>query len=185
MATFSGPRKKLSIGSLDESTLQVEAQYNPKELQIEKPVQWAKHDVLAHGRAADARRDAIASRGRMHLEFTGAEARTMAVELMFDGYETQQSVMPQIADLERMASVRDGTSGDEDFRRPHRCVVSWGDRGIPPFRCVIDGVSTKFLVFDSDGVPLRATCTIKLREADAVGTSADERDRYAGRRLKR
>jgi hypothetical protein len=185
MNQFTGARKKLTIGSIDDNDLQVTAQYNPKELQIDKPVPWAKHDVLGNRTARAAKADAIASRGHMHLEFAGSESRTMSVDLMFDGFETNESIMPQLEIIEQMASVQDATSSDEDLRRPHRCVVSWGDRGMRPFRCVIEGVSTKFLVFDTNGVPLRAVCTVKLKEADIVQTSAAEKDQYSGQKARR
>ena len=54
------------------------------------------------------------------------------------------------------------------MRRPHHCVVSWGDRGLPKFQCVIESLSTKYTMFSSDGKPLRATCTVKLKEATSV-----------------
>ena len=41
----------------------------------------------------------------------------------------------------------------------------WGDRGIRPFRCVIEGLTVKYTMFDRLGMPLRASCTVKLREA--------------------
>ena len=36
------------------------------------------------------------------------------------------------------------------------------------FRCVIESLSTKYTMFSDQGVPLRATCTVKLKEADTV-----------------
>jgi hypothetical protein len=47
-------------------------------------------------------------------------------------------------------------------------VVAWGDRGLPKFQCVIESLSTKYSMFSSDGQPLRATCTVKLKEATSV-----------------
>jgi hypothetical protein len=54
------------------------------------------------------------------------------------------------------------------MRRPHQCVVAWGGRGLPSFQCVFEALSTKYTMFSSDGEPLRATCTVKLKEAHAV-----------------
>ena len=72
-----------------------------------------------------------------------------------------------VADLETLASVRVPGSKKEDERRPHRCVVAWGEV-LSEFRCVIESLSTKYTMFSPEGKPLRATCVVKLKEADVV-----------------
>src|SRR5262245_39432458 len=83
---------RLSIGSLDDTGLSVEAQYNPKELQLDRPVPWAKHNLSVEGSSVQARRQnqaaAEAGRGVLHLEFGGAESRTITIDLLFDDVET-------------------------------------------------------------------------------------------------
>jgi hypothetical protein len=37
-----------------------------------------------------------------------------------------------------------------------------------PLRCVIESVATKYTMFDRQGTPVRATCTVKLREAGVI-----------------
>jgi hypothetical protein len=167
---FAGANKKLQIKSLDGGPL-VEAQYNPKELQVDKTIPWSKKNQSNksndHG---------------IHLEFTGGEGRSMSVELLFDGYEEnnaingpgshplKKAVKDSIADLETLASVIDPASHDENKRRPHLCMVLWGT-GMPKFTCVIESLSTKYTMISSDGSPLRATCTVKLKEADVVSAA--------------
>jgi hypothetical protein len=163
MKKFAKATQKISIKSLDDQTLVV-AQYNPKELQIDKSVPWSKVNQANQSN----------ERG-IHLEFTGAEGRSMTIELLFDGYEdggkttnvTNESVSDLVGKLERLASVWKPESPKEDERRPHRCVAAWGT-ALNDFRCVIESLSTKYTMFSSDGVPLRATCTVKLKEADVV-----------------
>ena len=71
--------------------------------------------------------------GGIHLEFTGAEGRSMIVELLFDGYETRRAQAagrmsrPRSASSSTLASVWKPGSTKEDERRPHRCVVTWGE----------------------------------------------------------
>ena len=159
--SFEAATAKLTILSLDTND-EVSAQYNPKELQIDKSIPWSKVN-----QANKSNDQGIA------LEFTGAEGRTMSVELLFDGFEQggktpKGTVKELIGKLETMASVWKPTSKNENERRPHRCSVSWGAGGMPKFRCVIESISTKYTMFSSDGVPLRATCTVKLKEADVV-----------------
>jgi hypothetical protein len=161
---FSPAFAKLTIGSLDEAKLAVEAHYNPHELAIEKQLTWADRP-----------------RGE-HVELTGAPKRGMTIELLFDGYEAHKTVAREIAVLETLSSIRDKVPPEEHKKRPHHCVVVWGDRGIPPFRCVIESLVVKYTMFDTYGAPLRATCTVKLKEAQfrddgAIAWHAAERTR--------
>lgn len=166
--SFEPAKAKLTIGSLDDSTT-VKAQYNPKELQVDQSVPWKKPDSAnktgQNEGGGGGGSDGIA------LEFTGAEGRTMSVELLFDGFEAdgrKVDVAAEVKKLETLAAVRKPESKDEKERRPHHCVISWGDRGLPKFKCVIESLSTKYTMFSSDGEPLRATCTVKLKEADKL-----------------
>lgn len=167
--SFEPAKAKLTIGSLDNGGLTVKAQYNPKELQVDQSVPWKKPDSA---NKTGSQGGAGAGDGGIAVEFTGAEGRTMSVELLFDGYEPDGGrsvdVAAQVAMLETMAAVIDPKSKDEKKRRPHHCVISWGDRGLPKFQCVIESLSTKYSMFSSEGQPLRATCTVKLKEATSV-----------------
>jgi uncharacterized protein (DUF736 family) len=161
--SFIPPGEKISIGSIDEPTPanSVSAQYNPKELQIDKSVPWQKHNK--------------ANANGLQLEFTGAEGRTMSVDLLFDGYEEKESVQGKVATLEKLATVRQPNSSQDEMRRPHHCVVTWGTvmgGGDNKFRCVIEQISTKYTMFSPEGVPLRATVTLKLKEAERVSMAA-------------
>lgn len=165
--SFEQAKAKLKIGSLDNSGLSVEAQYNPKELTVEQTVPWQKPQPANKANKTDG----DSEDGGLTLEFTGAQGRTMSVELLFDGFEPNGrhvDVAGRVKSLYEMAAVMKPNSKDEKERRPHHCVVSWGDRGMPKFQCVIEQVQTKYSMFSSDGVPLRATCTVKLKEADHV-----------------
>jgi hypothetical protein len=164
-APFAATSTKLTIFSHDEpdnKSLEVKAQYNPKELQVDRTIPWAKPQATNKtGNAGDA--------GAIRLEFTGAEGRSMSVELLFDGYETGGGdVATRIAALEKLASVRTADGSKSVERRPHHCCVLWGQNGLPKFNCVIESLSIKYQMFSDDGKPLRATATVKLKEADAV-----------------
>ena len=147
----------------------VSGDYNPKELQVDKSVPWSKHSY-SNKNGDTAQND----RGNLHLEFTGAEGRSMSIELMFDGYEQKTSVAGQVGKLELLTNVMHPNSDKEDERRPPLCLVAWGDKGLPTFKCVIESMSTKYTMFGSDGTPLRATVTLKLKEADTLSTKDAE-----------
>jgi len=163
-SAFANTGAKISIKSLDTGLL-VEAQYNPKELQIDKSVPWSKVNEANKSNAKGSSTQGI------HLEFTGAEGRSLSVEMLFDGVEAggtrSVDVSGKVKDLETLASVISPGSPEEDKRRPHRCVAVWGST-LDNFRCVIESLSTKYTMFDDKGTPLRATCTVKLKEADVV-----------------
>jgi hypothetical protein len=168
--SFTKATARLHIGPVNKGEGEdVSGDYNPKELQVDKTMPWSKHSY-SNKNGDTAKND----RGNLHLEFTGAEGRSMTIDLMFDGYEKNKSVAGEVAKLERLTNVIDPTSNDENKRRPPLCVVAWGDQGLPRFTCVIESLQTKYTMFSSEGAPLRATCTLKLKEADTLSTKDAE-----------
>lgn len=146
----------VSIASLDDTGLEVEAQYNPKEVGINKSVQWQKHK--------DSKAD------QPQLEFSGADGRSLDLELTFDGYETRTDVHETyVKHLLTMTLAQIDASdkkGKEDQKRPHMVVLHWGGaRKLPDFQGVIESLNTKYTMFLDDGTPVRATCQVKLKEA--------------------
>lgn len=175
--SFLAATEKLHIASADKDIkAECVAQYNPKDLTIDKKVPWSKHSYTNKTEAAKGR-------GHIAYEFTGAEGRTVTVELLFDAFgggANTVNVAAQIAQLELLAAVKDPSSADEDKRRPPLCLVVWG-KSLPSFTCVITQLTTKYMVFSKDGAPLRATCTVVLQEADALSTKdAEHQDPDAG-----
>ena len=136
---------KLSIIGLDLGGV-VKAQYNPKELGIDKSVPWQKSPT--------------SSGDQPELQFTSAEGRSMSCELFFDEYETGGNVHTMhVEQLLDFAKVMEPT-GPEEKRRPTRVKVIWGS-GLPAFEGVIESVSTKYTMF----LPCRCTCSVKFKEA--------------------
>lgn len=156
-------KSKVIIGSLEQTDLYVEAQFNPKELEIGQTVTWQKPPEANKSRAKNNKTSGV------NLEFQGAEGRTLTLDLLFDGYEEKNprsvKVSQQVEKLQAMASVRKKGSTKEEEKRPHRCIVVWGTV-LPKFMCVIESLSIKYLMFSPDGEPLRAQCTVKVKEAD-------------------
>ncbi|MEZ4358672.1 MAG: hypothetical protein R3B48_00715 [Kofleriaceae bacterium] len=145
----------VSIASLDDGTI-VKAQYNPKELQIDRSVPWTKH--------ANKNTD-----GGLQLEFSGADGRGVSLELFFDESESPSgSVLGSIELLEKLAKIRVPGSSKDEEKRPHHCILVFGAVYSKPFKCVIESLSTKFTMFSPAGLPIRATVNLKLKEADSV-----------------
>jgi Contractile injection system tube protein len=153
---------EVSIGSLDDPSITVFAQYRPKELGIDQTVPWTKH--------ISKNQD-----GNLQLEFSGAEGRTSTLELFFDASEVAgDSVNDAIETLATLANVREQKAHEDrkkdEMKRPHHCVLVFGNiYKNKPFHCVIESMSTKFTMFSPEGDPIRATVNLKLRENDFFG----------------
>jgi len=160
----------VTIISLDTED-QVTAQYNPKELAVDKAVAWQKKD------------DKTNTSDLPVLEFSGGQGRSMSVELLFDGFEEDTDVhSTYVATLLKLASIID-PKGDAQKKRPHLVKVIWGgatgekktkaSKGtLPEFSGVIESLNTKYTMFSGDGKPVRATCTVKLKEANQASFKA-------------
>jgi hypothetical protein len=128
----------------------VEAQFNPKEISIDKSVPWQKRKTNGPG----------------DLEFTVAEPKTLSCELMFDGFESAEPIQAEIEKLHVMSDV------DPGLKRPPKLKVVWGDEGapgmIPAFAAVIESLGVKYTMFDGNGKPLRATVSLRFKEARKI-----------------
>jgi hypothetical protein len=164
---------KVYIASHDEGGAhKVIAQYNPKELQVDRSVPWSEEPEANKENSNDASKN----KG-IHLQFTGAKGRSLTLELLFDGVD---NVKKNVGNLEKLASVRKPSEKKkEDLRRPHHCEVVWGAT-LESFLCVIESLSTKYTMFTHDGQPLRATCTVKLKEADSLSAKKEEGGKGGG-----
>jgi hypothetical protein len=146
IAAGAAAQEKVTIRSL-ESPEVFEAQFNPTEITIDKPVPWRKHKSSE----ADA----------PTLEFTAAEPRTLHAELLFDTFEAGTSVQTDLAPLEGLASV------DPTRKRPPLVLFQWGS-AFPAFSGVIESIGVKYTLFLPDGTPVRATAAITVKEAASV-----------------
>ena len=139
---------KCMIKNLDTGE-KVEAYFNPKELSIDKRVPWNKHKSTKADNPV--------------LEFTDAEPMELQIELLFDGYESRTSVYSEyISVLESFMKII-----DDKKKRPPMCIFLWG-KNFPSFMGVIESLSTKYSMFMPDGTPVRATCTVKMKQADKL-----------------
>jgi len=140
----------------------VEVQFNPKEISVDKNVAWQVQSVST----AD-------------LEFTSAEPKTLAFELLFDGFQSGTSVQGEIDKLYLFSSW------DPALKRPPRVKVSWGQEGapgmMPAVQSVIESLGIKYTMFDPTGLPLRATVQLHLREARRAAVAKAAVRRAVGR----
>ncbi|MBT8493899.1 MAG: hypothetical protein KJO07_12675 [Deltaproteobacteria bacterium] len=139
--------KRCSLSAVDGSTrASVTAFLNPKEFQVDKTVPWSKK--TNHHQDAPA------------LEFTHAEPKNLAVELLFDTYESGESLEAKyIAPIEAMSSI------DSALGRPPKVLFTWGTF---KFHGAIESVSVKYTMFKDNGTACRAVVNIKMKEAERL-----------------
>lgn len=108
------------------------------------------------------------------LQFVRGDTERMTLELFFDTTEdgtgaTATPVTTKVDPFYRLVKI------DGEMHAPPIVRVTWGDhfpgittdggeRPIPAFDCIVDSVNRQFTLFNSDGIPLRATVTLSLRE---------------------
>jgi len=145
------PLVKCHIKNLDEGDL-IEAMFNPKEIAWDKSVPWQQHKR--------------AKGDHPLMEFSSAKPATLAVELFFDTYETKANVHSAfVQKLQHLTMVK-ADSNDEN-KRPPLCLFVWGT-SFPSFKGVIESLSVKYTMFLPDGTPCRATCSVKMTQADSA-----------------
>jgi len=136
--------EKLFITALDGKMAgqPIQALFNPKEYTISKSVPWNPH--------ASAGLDAP------EMQFTTGQGETLNLELFFDTYEAGSDVRAYTDRLHMLAKI------DSTIHRPPLLFVSWAAL---KFQGVIESINHRFTMFKEDGTPVRATCTLTLREA--------------------
>jgi hypothetical protein len=160
-------------GRLDPSTKFL-ASYNPTEYTLSKTVQYAEHPIPGLDSPI--------------LQFVRGQAETTSLDLFFDSSDlgmgrTSTAVTETTDKFYRLARI----SGR--LHAPPICLFSWGETGFAGsslagdwasqarrhgMNCVIESLRQRFTLFSSEGVPLRATLTVGLKEYKSVQRQLDE-----------
>jgi nucleoid-associated protein YgaU len=134
-------------------------QFNPTEFTLTKGAQFAELPIPGLDTPL--------------VQFVNGAAETLTLELFFDSTEggTGAGAVPVTTTLEpfyRLVRI------DGELHAPPVCRISWGEHfpGVtggsqataPAFDCVVQTVARQFTLFSPDGVPLRATVTLTVRE---------------------
>jgi LysM repeat protein len=96
------------------------------------------------------------------LQFVNGNLRTLEMELLFDTY------LPRTTQSQQLRDVREETERiinlmriNGEFHAPPILEVTWASLF---FRCVLARVSQKFIMFVSDGRPVRARLSVTFNE---------------------
>ncbi len=136
-------------------------QFNPAEFTLSKGAKYAEV--------------AIPGLDSPLLQFVNGENEKLTLELFFDSTDEggtgadAVSVTNQLDAFYRLVKV------DGELHAPPIVRITWGEgfpgvttdrnqKPMPIFDAVVESVQRKFTLFNSDGLPLRATATVILRE---------------------
>lgn len=138
--------------------------YNPTEFTFNKSVQIA--EITIPGLDAPL------------LQFVRGQTETLTLDLFFDSTEkgAGQGATPVTLETDKFYQL---LRIDGELHAPAVLYFAWGDRGFPGssyeagyasqrrangFKCIVDSVRQRFTLFSPEGVPLRATLTVTLKE---------------------
>lgn len=162
---------KVSIRTLDlkggaNSQVQITTQYNPKELSFTKAVNWSDMGTVGTDYPS--------------ISFEKGNAIDLSVELFFDEYETGGDVRDQVRKIVQLCQINECGSGSDIAKRPPKVELLWGDGdalGIgKKFQGVMTSAQTKYTMFLSSGIPCRASVTVTIKQADAVGYKTESKE---------
>lgn len=151
----------------DNPLLVVPCLFNPKELSVEKSNQFA--EVAIPGLSSPV------------FQFVRGNARSVTMDLFFDTYEEGTDVRiftDRITgwDAGSMFSNLPGFAKglmdiDSEIHAPPICLFIWGAF---VFQCIIERVSKRFTMFLPEGIPVRATLSVTLKEYREVDIQVRE-----------
>ena len=134
-----------------ESGGQINCLFNPAEFSLSKANQWEA--------------DQIPGRNAPDLFFTGGQAGTMSLNLVFDTTADGTAVTAHTNKLLDAMKVDPNLPGHDPARnrgRPPWVKFHWGD--LHSFKAVIENLELTFTYFSSGGTPLRAKASISLKQ---------------------
>jgi uncharacterized membrane protein YgcG len=141
---------KAKLMAVNKEAPDIEVMFNPKELSFSRSVNWESKD----GNRGTSLLPKINFSGVQPYQFT-------LQQLLFDTYETKESVMTKYID-----NIKKGVETIQrgQDQRPPVYIFMWGENKY--FPCVIESLTYTLTMFLTDGTPVRALVDIQLREVD-------------------
>lgn len=120
---------------------------------------------LKFSRTADWKSQGAALRDVPELQFTGAQPRTLSIDLLFDTYDTDEpaGAKRKVTELtDEMLKLTTVESHGEKHRPPV-CRLRWGSAGVF-FQGVLERLDQDFILFMENGTPVRAKLSCSFKE---------------------
>lgn len=149
----AGTFSEATIKNLDTGET-IECMFRPKEYSFKKTNSW--ESGLVKGKNVPK------------VEFKGGQAMTLDMELFFDTYEAGEDVRTKYTDkIWKLMLINPNTKDKGHKGWPPQCEFRWGQTW--SFKAVITSLSQKFILFLSDGTPVRSTMTVSFQQAAEEG----------------
>ena len=124
-------------------------QFNPKEVTIAKSAKWE-------------RKPAKGSKSAPPPEFTGSDPCKLTVEMFFDATGSSDGSVMEVVEKLFACCVPTEQSAGQKKPTPPLVVLQWDK--ISTFPAVVTSVSAKYTLFRSNGMPIRAVCSVSMEE---------------------
>ncbi len=143
----------VGLGLWEEGYVELEFQFNPKELKITKQLNWK-------GGGDD---DTVPERNAPTLKFGGGKPAKFDLTLVFDTSQnvTYRDVRMYTNELLKLVMMY-GTV--EDRYAPPQVEFQWGALAL--FMAVVEKVEITYTLFDPDGTPVRAEAKVDFIQQD-------------------
>ena len=144
------PLTKLRITTDSQGSEPIIVLFNPSEYSIEDSSKWEEQERNTE---------------KPELQYTGGERRKLSMDLFFDSYEEGQDVRQFTRQIAHLLEV------DTTNNRPPVCTLEWGESSSQPpndadfpFVGVLESLKQQFVLFKSDGTPVRARLTVSFKQ---------------------
>lgn len=132
----------------------IQFQFNPKELQVVKKAKWESKPTKGNKKAPPP-------------EYVGPEAASMSIEMFLDAHDNLGKGGQERDILQEVQKLIDACTPTESSQssktpKPPGALFGWGEKVY--FKGYIESVTAKYTRFLPSGKPIRATCTIALKE---------------------
>ncbi|RPJ62334.1 MAG: LysM peptidoglycan-binding domain-containing protein [Acidobacteria bacterium] len=147
---MAGPLRKLQISTDAEGSTPITVLFNPSEYSVEDANKWEDQDRNTQ---------------RPELQYTGGDRKKLTMELFFDSYEAGEDVRVHTRKIASLLEV------DSNLNRPPVCTIEWGETSSQapndadfPFVGVLESLKQQFVLFKSDGTPVRAKLSVSFKQ---------------------
>jgi hypothetical protein len=148
MSSKSSPVSPATIRDI-ETKVEVTCSFRPKELTMSKQNSWSATPSKGHNVGK--------------LDFGGGGNAKLQVELLFDSSSNGSDIRDETSKLWNMMLVTDSTRGrGTNQARPPWVQFTWGRMN--SFVGAIESLNQKFILFKSDGTPVRAIVHLSMTQ---------------------
>jgi len=142
-----------SVGAKPGGTIaRLDLQFNPSTLQLSKSTEWRRTPSRMAGQSALP-------------EFVGSGPRTLSLDVFLDATATHDKSVEQAVEKLMKACVPTPTSLGRKKPASPWVRFEWGTARTTSFDGVLSSLSVSYTLFDVDGTPLRASCSLTIEEA--------------------